>query len=55
MHGVLLAKLAEFFQLEAILERLLILSAVIVDALTLCALKFDEIILRHIFRLTARA
>ncbi len=55
MHGVLPAKLAELFQLKTIFERLLVLSAVVVDAFALCTLKFDEIILRHIFRLTARA
>jgi len=55
VHGVLLAVLAELLELKTLFQRFLVLSAVIVDAFAFGALKFDEVILRHIFRLTAKA
>ena len=47
MQRVLLTKLTELFELKTILKLLFVLFAVIVDTLTLCALKFCEIILGH--------
>ena len=41
------AELTVLFEFKTIFQGLLVLSTVIVDAFALCALKFDEIILRH--------
>ena len=47
MQGMLLVPAAILFQLDFVLELLLIARTVIVDVLTDRALEFDEIILRH--------
>lgn len=47
---VLLTPLAELAELKTILEFLLILMPVVIKAFALCALEFDEIILRHSFK-----
>ena len=48
MHGALFAPLAVFLKLYLPLHCFLVLAAVIVNALALSALKFDQIYLRHI-------
>lgn len=47
MSDVLLAPLTELAHLEPVLQRLLVLLGVIVDALAVRALQPDEIVLRH--------
>ena len=48
MVRVLAAPLAVLGKLQAVLERLFVLRAVVADLTAFRALKFDEIILRHI-------
>ena len=49
MDSVLLAPLAMFFQLDFALNFTLVLAGPIIDAFALLALKFDQIVLRHMF------
>ena len=47
MRRVLPAPLAELGDLQALFERLLVLAGMVIHAMALAALQFDEIILGH--------
>jgi len=48
------APLAELFEFQAILERLFVLMAHVPQVLTLGALEFDDIVLRHMVDYSTR-